>query len=374
MPSSLAPLAPSEEAPSRSRRSRSDRSPEPRNPATPIAAAALLVGLAASVVVAIGIGSAAIHPADTAEFLWAALTGGTIAADDTTRYQIVWQIRTPRVLLAAVVGAGLGSVGVAIQALVRNALADPYILGVASGGAAGAVVVTTFGVLAAAGIYAVTAGAFIGALVASVLVYAISYDRLTGITPLRLVLTGVALSFGFQALMSVLIYLAPTSEATSTVLFWSMGSFGASTWGKLPAVTAVVLVGAVVLHRASNALDVMSLGDEAATSLGTDPTRSRRLLFALAALMTGAMVSVSGAIGFVGLVIPHITRILVGATHARVLVIAPLLGAVLMVWVDVLSRTLVAPRELPIGVLTALIGVPAFILLMRRRGYVFGGR
>lgn len=339
-----------------------------------VGAVALALGLLLSAVIAIGVGSAAIHPVDTTRYLWAAVTGGAIAPDEVTRYQIVWQIRTPRVLLAALVGAGLGAVGVAVQALVRNALADPYILGVASGGAVGAVIVTTFGALAVFGIYAVTIGAFAGALAATVLVYAISYDRATGLTPLRLVLTGVALSFGFQAVMSVLIYFAPTSEATSTVLFWSMGSFGAATWGKLPAVAAVVVLGVVLLRRASGSLDAMSFGDETATSLGIDPTRTRRLLFLLTALMTGAMVSVSGAIGFVGLVIPHITRMLVGATHARVLVLAPLLGAVLMVWVDVLSRVLVAPRELPIGVLTALIGVPAFVLLMRRRGYVFGGR
>jgi iron complex transport system permease protein len=353
---------------------RTDGARRRRDGVTRVAVVCLAAGLVLSVLLAIGIGSAAVPPVDTARYLWAAMSGGTIEADEATRYQIVWQIRTPRVLLAALVGAGLGAVGAAIQALVRNALADPYILGVASGGAVGAVVVTTFGALAAFGIYAVTVGAFAGALAATVLVYAISNDRTAGLTPLRLVLTGVALSFGFQALMSVLVYFAPTSEATSTVLFWSMGSFGASTWGKLPVVAAIVIIGTVVLHRASSALDVTSLGDETATSLGTDPTRSRRLLFLLTALMTGAMVSVSGAIGFVGLVIPHITRMLVGAPHARVLVIAPLLGAVLMVWVDVLSRTLVAPRELPIGVLTALIGVPVFVLLMRRRGYVFGGR
>lgn len=337
-------------------------------------AAALVLGLLLTMVLAIGIGSAAVPPVDTGRYLWAALSGGDIGFDEVTRYQIVWQIRTPRVLLAALVGAGLGAVGVAIQALVRNALADPYILGVASGGAVGAVTVTTFGALAVLGIYAVTVGAFLGALGATALVYAISHERGVGLTPLRLVLTGVALSFGFQALMSVLVYFAPSSEATSTVLFWSMGSFGAATWGKLPAVAVVVVVGIVLLHRAGRTLDVMSFGDETATSLGIDPTRSRRLLFLLAAMITGAMVSVSGAIGFVGLVIPHITRMLVGATHSRVLVIAPLLGALLMVWVDVLSRVLVAPRELPVGVLTALIGVPAFIVLMRRRGYVFGGR
>ncbi|MEE2037381.1 iron ABC transporter permease [Nocardiopsis sp. CT-R113] len=339
------------------------------------AAATVVLGavLAASAVLAIGLGSALVPPAETVRYLWAALTGGTIQPDEVVRYQIIWQIRTPRVILAALVGAGLGVVGVAVQAMVRNALADPYILGVSSGASVGAVLVGVFGALSALGVYAVSVGAFLGALVATLLVYLIAYSR-TGVTPLRLVLTGVALSFGFQAVMSVIIYLAPSSEATSTVLFWSMGSFGAATWGSLPVVAAVVVLGAVLLRGLARPLDVMALGDETAASLGIDADRLRRWLFALTAVMTGAMVAVSGAIGFVGLVIPHIVRMLVGADHRRVLTVAPLLGAVFMVWVDLASRVAVAPRELPLGVITALIGVPVFITLMRRRGYLFGGR
>ncbi|MFI9489615.1 FecCD family ABC transporter permease [Promicromonospora sp. NPDC052451] len=337
---------------------------------------ALITGLCALLVVsallAVGLGSAVIPPSDTVRYLGAALTGGTISADEVTRYQIVWQIRTPRVLLAALVGAGLGTVGVAVQSLVRNALADPFVLGISSGGAVGAVAVSTTGALAGFGIYATSAGAFAGAMAATVLVFAVAYAR-TGTTPLRLVLTGVALSFGFQAVTSVLIYLVPGNEATSTLLFWSMGSFGAATWGALPAVAVVVLAGTVALHRFSRTLDAMSLGDEAATAMGIDPARHRHVLFAVTAVMTGAMVAVSGAIGFAGLVVPHVTRMLVGARHARVLVVAPLAGATLMVWVDLLARTVAAPRELPIGVLTALLGVPVFLVLMRRRQYVFGG-
>ena len=331
------------------------------------------MALLVSVFLAIGLGSAAIAPADTADYLWAVLTGGTIDADDVTRYQIIWQIRTPRVLLAAVVGAGLAAVGAVIQALVRNSLADPYILGVSSGASVGAVTVSLFGALSVLGIYAVSVGAFLGAIAATALVYTIASGHV-GVSPLRLVLTGVALSFGFQAVMSVMIYFAPTAEATGTVLFWTMGSFGAATWGALPVAAAVVIAGLLVLRRFSRQLDVMALGDETAASLGIDATRIRRVLFVLTAVMTGAMVAVSGTIGFVGLVTPHITRMLIGATHARLLLIAPFLGAILMVWVDLLARTLVAPRELPLGVLTAIIGVPVFISLMRRKGYVFGGK
>ncbi|MEE2058517.1 FecCD family ABC transporter permease [Rhodococcus artemisiae] len=333
----------------------------------------LFTVLLVSALIAIGLGSAVVPPGDTVRYLWSALTGGTISADEVTRYQIIWQIRTPRVLLAVVVGAGLAAVGAAIQALVRNSLADPYILGVSSGASVGAVAVSLFGALSVLGIYAVSAGAFIGAIGATILVYAIAYGNV-GVSPLRLVLTGVALSFGFQAVMSVMIYFTPTSEATGTVLFWTMGSFGAATWGSLPITTVFVLAGIVVLRRSGRSLDVMSLGDETAASLGIDATRSRKTLFVVTAVMTGTMVAVSGTIGFVGLVIPHITRMLIGATHARLLLVAPFIGAILMVCVDLLARTLVAPRELPLGVLTAIIGVPVFIYLMRRKSYVFGGK
>ncbi|QEV22635.1 iron ABC transporter permease [Streptomyces alboniger] len=334
---------------------------------------ALFLVLLASVVVAIGLGAALVTPAETARYLWAALTGGRIDADEITTYQIIWQIRTPRVLLAALVGAGLSAVGVAIQAMVRNALADPFVLGVSSGASVGAVGVTVTGGLAALGVYAVSAGAFVGALVASFLVYAASSSRGV-LSPLRLVLTGVAMSLGFQAVMSVIIYFAPDSEATSMVLYWTMGSFGAASWGALPVVAAAVLVGLAVLYRHGRALDVLALGDETAASLGFGPDRHRRSLLVLVSLITGVMVAVSGAISFVGLVMPHLVRMVVGAGHARVLAVAPLVGAVFMVWVDLLSRTVVAPRELPLGVITALVGVPVFIALMRRKGYVFGGR
>lgn len=329
--------------------------------------------LVVSVVVAIGLGAAVVTPGETARYLWAALTGGSVRADEATTYQIVWQIRTPRVLLAALVGAGLSAVGAAVQAMVRNALADPFVLGVSSGASVGAVTVTVTGGLAALGIYAVSAGAFLGALAASVLVHAASASR-GALSPLRLVLTGVALSFGFQAVMSVIVYFAPDSEATSTVLYWTLGGFGAASWGVLPLVTTAVVLGVVVLHRQARALDLLALGDESAASLGIDPDRRRTALLVLVSLVTGVLVAVSGAIAFVGLVLPHLVRMAVGATHARVLAVAPLAGAVFMVWVDLVSRTLAAPRELPLGVITALVGVPVFITVMRRKGYVFGGR
>lgn len=333
----------------------------------------LSVTLVVSVLAGIALGPTVVPLGDVVRFLTAALTGGSIGADDVTGYSIVWHVRTPRVLLAAVVGAGLSVVGVAIQALVRNALADPFVLGISSGASVGATAVVVFGVFAGLGVYALSAAAFLGALGATVLVYLAARGPL-GLTPLRLVLTGVALAYGFQALMSVLVFLSPNGQAARTVLFWLLGSLGSASWESLPLAAGAVLVTVVVLLRQSRSLDVLSLGDETAASLGVDAEALRRRLFLLTAAVTGLIVAVSGAIGFVGLVLPHVVRILVGSTHRRVLAVAPLAGACFLVWVDLVARTAFAPEELPLGVITALIGVPVFIVLMRRRGYLFGGR
>ncbi|GAA0929928.1 iron ABC transporter permease [Nonomuraea longicatena] len=333
----------------------------------------LLIVLLLSVLAGISLGPSVVPLDEAARHLGAALFGGTIGADEVTGYSIVWDVRTPRVLLAAVVGAGLGVVGVAVQALVRNALADPFVLGISSGASVGATAVVVFGLFASLGVYALSAAAFLGALGATALVYLAARGPL-GLTPLRLVLTGVALAYGFQALMSVLVFLSPNGQAARTVLFWLLGSLGGATWQSLPPVTAGVVVTVLVLLRHSRALDVLSLGDESAASLGVDAERVRRGLFLLTAMATGLIVAVSGAIAFVGLVLPHLVRMVVGSSHRRVLAVTPLAGAVFMVWVDLLARTLAAPEELPLGVLTALVGVPVFVVLIRRRGYLFGGR
>ena len=365
----------------------------PRNPlahrlAHPVALGALSLVLVAallvSLVAATGIGAAAV-PFDRAlRFVWAALTGGTIGADEVTHYQIVWQVRAPRALLAALVGACLSATGAVIQAMVRNVLADPFVLGISSGASVGAVTTTILlggmSTLSLAALVSslhttiVVAGAFVGALAASALVWSASWRRDTGVTPIRLVLTGVVLAAGFQAVMSVLIFLVPDTESTATVLFWSMGSFGAASWALLPPVAVVIIASLVVYATRATVLDVLSLGDESAASLGVNATRSRGLLFATASIATAAATAVSGAVGFVGLIMPHLVRMLVGASHRRVLLVSPLVGALFMVWVDVATRTLVAPRELPLSAITALFGVPVFILLLRRRGSVLGAR
>ncbi|WP_414943966.1 FecCD family ABC transporter permease [Amycolatopsis sp. cmx-11-32] len=331
--------------------------------------AALLISLIAG----IALGPTAVALPDVLRYLGKAIVGGTITGDEVAGYSIVWQVRTPRVLLAAVVGAGLAVVGVAVQGLVRNALADPFVLGISSGASVGAAAVVVFGLFAGLGVLALSTAAFLGALGATALVYLAARSKF-GLTPLRLVLTGVALTYAFQAVMSVLVYLSPNGQAAQTVLFWLLGSLGSATWASLPLAALGVAVAIVVLLRYGTALDVLSMGDETAMSLGTDAAALRRWLFLLTAVVTGLLVAVSGSIGFVGLVLPHVVRMVAGSGHRRVLALAPLVGAVFLVWVDLLARTLVAPEELPLGVITALIGVPVFLVVMRRRGYAFGGR
>lgn len=333
----------------------------------------LTVTLLVSVIAGIALGPTTVALPDVLKYLGKAVTGGTISPDEVTSYSIVWNVRAPRVLLAAVVGAGLALVGVAVQALVRNALADPFVLGISSGASVGATCVVVFGIFGGLGVLALSTAAFVGALGATALVYFAARSKL-GLTPLRLVLTGVALAYGFQAVMSILVFLSPNGQAANSVLFWLLGSLGAASWASLPLAAAAVVVATIVLLRKATTLDVLAMGDESAASLGVDVAALRRWLFLLTAVVTGLLVAVSGAIGFVGLVLPHVVRMVVGSSHRNVLVVAPLAGASFLVWVDLLARTIVAPEELPLGVITALIGVPVFLVVMRRRGYAFGGR
>lgn len=304
--------------------------------------------------------------------LWSGLTGGSIAPDEVSAYTIVWELRFPRALLAAVVGAGLSAIGVAVQAMVRNALADPFVLGISSGAAVGANAVMLFGALGALGIWALSTAAFLSALLAMMLVYAIARTA-RGLTPMRLVLTGSAMYYGFSAVTTFMVFAAERGEAARSAMMWLLGSLGGANWASLPIAAGAVLAGLVHLTLSARRLNALAMGDETAAALGVDAGRLRKELFVVCAAVTGAVVAVSGAIGFVGLMVPHGVRMLVGADHRRVLAVAPLAGAVLMIWVDILSRVVMAPTELPVGVLTAVIGVPCFVLLMSRRSYTFGG-
>ncbi|MFH8218108.1 FecCD family ABC transporter permease [Streptomyces sp. NPDC018057] len=329
--------------------------------------------LIVSLVCGVGLGAAQVTWPDVFRHLWAGLTGGTVPARDAAAYTIVWEIRLPRVVLGAVVGAGLATVGVAVQAMVRNALADPFVLGISSGAAVGANAVILLGAFAGLGVWALSVSAFGSALAAMVLVYAVARSP-RGLSPLRLVLTGTALAYGFEAITTVMVFGAARGEAARSAVMWLLGSLGGATWAQVPLAAVTVMTGWLWLRARAEALNALAMGDETAAALGVPPGRLRREIFVVTAAVTGTVVAVSGAIGFVGLMVPHVVRMVVGADHRRVLVVAPLAGAVLLVWADVVSRMLLAPAELPVGVITAVVGVPVFLLLMRRGGYAFGGR
>ena len=285
---------------------------------------------------------------------------------------IVWGIRAPRVLLGLAVGAGLAVAGAVVQTLVRNALADPHLLGVSSGASVGATAVITTGLFAGAGVWALSFGAMIGALGAAILVFTIATLQ-GGITPLRLVLTGTVTASALSAIASFLVLRTNDSQAAQSVLFWLLGSLAGASWDKLWAPVIVVFLLTAAVFALHGWLDALAAGPDVAASLGIPIRTLRNVLFGVLAALVGTMVAVSGAIAFVGLVIPHVTRMLVGARHRVVLPAAALIGASFLVWVDVVARTSLRPTEIPLSVVTGVIGAPLFLLLLGRRRYRFGG-
>lgn len=277
--------------------------------------------------------------------------------------QIVWLLRTPRVVLAAIVGAGLAVVGTALQAVTRNSLADPHLLGATSGATLGAVVVVVY-TGEVIGVLTLPLAAFVGSLASLCLVLWIS-DRKGRLDSQRLLLGGVAVSFVMMAAANLLLFLGDHRAGTS-VLFWMLGGLGLARWELLPVPFAAVLFGTLILQGLGRSLNALMAGDQTAVSLGLQLRNTRLLIFLVASLMTGVLVAISGAIGFVGLMIPHMARRLVGAEHRRLLPVAALLGAILLIGVDVIARTVIAPQDLPIGIATALLGGLFFITIMRR--------
>ncbi|VVE65506.1 ABC transporter permease [Pandoraea captiosa] len=333
---------------------------------------ALALALIVSIVLATGFGPTAIAPSLTLRIVLAHLTcvgqcaGQSMVAHDWTASQdaVVWLIRLPRVLLAAIVGASLAMVGVALQAVTANRLADPHLLGVSAGATFGAVLATLF-LGAVFGPFTVSLLAFAGAAFATLAVIVLAH-RQGRLERDRLLLAGVAVSFVMLAAANLLLYLGD-QRAASSVLFWTLGGLGLARWDILAMPATIALIGGIVLIGRRRELNALMTGDLAAVTLGVNVPRVRGEVFLMGALVTGAMVAVSGAIGFVGLVTPHACRRIVGAEHGRLLPVCALLGAVLLIWADVLARTMIAPEDLPVGVVTALVGGGGFVALLRVR-------
>lgn len=329
--------------------------------------AVLVVGTAAlglSALVAVTIGAADLTPREVAGSVAAHLGLGTSPLRPLPD-SVVWSLRLPRVLLAAAVGAALALCGCVLQALTRNALADPYLLGISSGASTGAVAVVVLGV--GTGAVGLAGGAFAGGLLAFALVMALATSgRAASASTTRVVLTGVAVGQLFSALTSLTVLAAGDAESLRGLTYWLLGSLTGARWASVGMTTAVVVLGAAVCFSRASALDALAFGVDAAAALGVSVGRTRVLLLVTTALVTAAAVAASGAIGFVGLVLPHVVRRLVGTDHQRLLPASALAGAVFLVWADALARTVLAPQEIPVGVVTALVGVPVFLVVVRR--------
>ncbi|HMS96053.1 MAG TPA: iron ABC transporter permease [Tabrizicola sp.] len=324
------------------------------------AAAALVV----SVIVAVSVGAVAIPFGTVWGIALDRILPGIVTPDwSAGRENIVWEIRFPRVVLAGLVGAGLGLVGAALQSVTRNPLADPHLLGISSGGAFGAIAALLHTGLFL-GLLTVPLMAFGGALVATVLVLGVA--QLAGASSAdRLVLAGVAVSFVIMAAANILIFLGDP-RATHTVVFWMLGGLGLAQWNHLVWPLAVLVPCGLWLWAQAGRLNAMSLGDETAASLGIEVGRFRMTVFVVAALITGVMVAFSGLIGFVGLMMPHLVRLVLGGDNARVLPGSAFAGAVFLIWADAAARVVMAPEDMPIGVVTGLIGGVFFIWMMAR--------
>ncbi|SFA90144.1 iron complex transport system permease protein [Acetitomaculum ruminis DSM 5522] len=292
-------------------------------------------------------------------------------------HDVVWIIRFPRVILAIAIGIGLSVCGVVMQAVVKNPLADPYVLGISSGASMGATLAILFGV--GSGIFGGIFGssfvgvmAFIGAMVTSFGVLFISNIGGTSNAG-KLILSGMAVSAVCSAFTNFATYIAHNQNATLSITFWTMGSLASADWDDVLIILALMIAGTFVFWSQYRNLNLMLLGDETAVVLGTDLSKLRNKYLILSSLLIAVAVYSAGTIGFVGLVIPHAVRMFYGTDHKRLIPLCALVGAIFLIWADVACRIILQNAELPIGILISMIGAPCFIYLMASRSYGFGG-
>ncbi|WDZ78728.1 iron ABC transporter permease [Ensifer adhaerens] len=325
--------------------------------------AALLL-LLLTVTAAVSLGSAPIPVTTVWSIVASKLAPGSVEAFwSAGRESIVWDVRLPRVMLAGLVGAGLALTGAVLQSVTRNPLADPHLLGVSSGGALGAIVALLHtGMIL--GLLTVPLFAFGGALLATVLVAFVS--RVLGTSADRLVLAGVAVAFVLTSIGNLMIFLGDP-RATHTVIFWMLGGLGLAQWPHLiyPALVLSASLGWLVIR--SREINALAMGDETAMTLGIPVRRFRLTLFVVTALLTGVMVAFSGAIGFVGLMVPHFVRLFAGSDNVRVIPLSAFFGALTLIMADLVARVIMAPEDMPIGVVTGIVGGIAFVAILTRR-------
>lgn len=336
----------------------------------------LLGVLALSLLLAVTFGSVEIPISEVYGIITKKLYHAVILRDPTwgdgSLFRVVWYIRLPRLILATAIGMGLSVCGVVMQAIVKNPLADPYVLGISSGASLGATLAIMAGVGTFLGSNFIGIMAFLGAFLISLAVVALA--NIGGrANSVKLLLAGTALSSVCSAFSSFVVYIAHDKEGMQTVTYWMMGALGGATWEIDGAVLVVVAAGIVFFMTQYRTLNLMLLGDEASITLGTNLHRWRQMYLLVSAAIVGFAVYAAGMIGFVGLVIPHVVRMIYGTDHKKLIPISALVGAIFLIWADVGCRTLIPGEEMPIGILTSIIGAPCFIYLMARRRYGFGG-
>lgn len=325
----------------------------------------LILVLGATVVLATAIGPVQISPLTTAgilakrlPFIGDLITPSWSAAEEI----IILQIRLPRIVLGVLVGAALATAGCAMQGIFKNPMACPYVIGVSSGAALGATfALATFAQIS---MYTLPLMAFIGALAAIFLVYNIA--RVGGKLPTEtLLLAGIAVAIFLSAITSFIVYMS--GESLHGIMFWLMGGFAGKGWSHVMIALLWICIGIIVIYIFARGLNVMLLGEEPAQHLGIDVEKLKKIMIVSVALIVASAVAVSGVIGFVGLIIPHIMRILVGPDHRILIPSAAMAGGIFLVWSDTIARTIIGPTEIPVGIITAFFGAPFFLYLLRRR-------
>ncbi len=334
----------------------------------------LIIILVFSVLITLTIGSVEICMKDVYKIIINKLfnIGDTHTVSSGPMYDIIWFIRLPRIILAIIVGIGLSVCGVIMQAIVKNPLADPYILGISSGAYLGATLAIMLGVGVFFGSNYVGICAFIGAFLVSILVLTIA--NINGrANSTKLLLSGMAVSSVCSAFSSFIVYFSNNRDGMQSISYWLLGSLAGANWESIRIIFPLVIISTLFFISQYRTLNLMLLGDEVSATLGTDLHKYRQFYLIITSIIIGFIVYTSGMIGFVGLIIPHLSRMMFGTDHKKIIIISGLIGAIFMIWADVLSRVIIPGSELPIGILISMIGAPSFIYLMISKSYGFGG-
>lgn len=327
----------------------------------------LILLFISSIILGISFGAVDIPPYDVYRVFLYKVFGIKIGNLDeilnSTLFDIIWGVRMPRVLLGAFAGMALAMVGVIMQATIQNPLGDPYILGLSSGASLGATFSILIGFSGVLSSFGAPLGAFLGALIASIFVYFLA--RIGGrITPFKMILAGMVISSICSSLTSLIIFLSKDNEGIRTVNFWMMGSLAGAEWSNIVLPIAISVIPLIYFFTQYRNLNLMVLGDETSITLGLNIEEHRKIYMILSSLITGVIVSVCGTIGFVGIMIPHIVRLIFGTDHKTLLPFSALVGAIFLIWADVIARCAITNMELPIGIITSVIGAPFLLWLM----------